>query len=314
MLNQISKIAVQSQADTSNVVIMDNIMEGVEGSAIFGYSVAPESLQVTDKQTQQVEHQHVFDVRVLRVSDEDPVDGDLVKLKIMEANKDPVKVTAKGQQGFVIFHDEGQMIRSPYFDEVLGDQFFIARKTGVGYVGAAPDTRQPVISSENILAIWDVQQGSSKVLNGMTLEAGATGSCTGSTQSVVFSIAQDALLSQAVLMPFVGMTLTASLTASTVTGDYRVGLRFLDGSQAELSDSYATFSGTGRQSHTATIPASTVYVQFYVTNEGTLTASDIWDTSTEVFDSTLLWWITGNADILSFSLPAIRINGTTFTE
>jgi len=130
----------------------------------------------------------------------------------------------------------------------------------------------------------------------------------------VFSTAQDALLSRPILMPFTGEALTASLTASAVTGDYRVGLRFLDGAQAELSDSYATFTATGRQSHTAVIPASTVYVQFYVTNEGALTASEVWDTSTEVFDTTLLWWITGNADILSFSLPAIRVQGTEYID
>jgi len=306
----IKRLAVQDATTPANVAFLNNVSEGADGASAFGFTQDVVSLLVDEKQEQDIKRNQTLDIRVLN-----PDDSTSAILQALIDGK-PGYLSAYCIDGFLIFNDPALFTRVNQIasKSLLIDIIQASITSVLGYGGAAPNTRQAIYGGENALGIWKVREGSSSLLNGMTLESGATGSCTGSTQTVVFSTAQDALLSRPILMPFTGEALTASLTASAVTGDYRVGLRFLDGAQAELSDSYATFTATGRQSHTAVIPASTVYVQFYVTNEGALTASEVWDTSTEVFDTTLLWWITGNADILSFSLPAIRVQGTEYID
>ena len=102
----ISQLAVQSQTNTSNYVVLDNIMEGVDGAGSFGYSVSPRAVRVQDAQTQQYAFDHTLDVHVLRSSD-----ADLAKLQFIEANQEPVKATARGIDGSVLFYDEALMVR-----------------------------------------------------------------------------------------------------------------------------------------------------------------------------------------------------------
>jgi len=307
----IKRLAVQDATTPANIAYLNNVSEGVDGASTFGFSQDPESLLIADKEQIDYKRDQTLDIRVIS-----PDDATRTIIEGIANGQGAGFISAYCIDGFLLFNDPIQIVIANQFDSAgLVVDFIQATLTSVtGYAGDAPDTRQSIYGGENALGIYKVREGSTSLLNGMTAEAGVTGVCSGSTQTIVFTIAQDALLSQPILMPFAGESLNASLTASAVTGDYRVGLRFLDASQAEISDSYSTFSATGRQSHTATIPASTVYVQFYVTNDGALTASEVWNTSTEVWNTTDLWWITGNSDILSFNLPAIRANGSAFID
>jgi len=306
----IKRLAVQDATTPANIAHLNNVSEGVDGASAFGFSQDVESLLVDDKQEQDIKRNQSLDIRVLN-----PDDATSAILQALVDGK-PGYLSAYCIDGFLIFNDPALFVRANQIasKSLLIDIIQASITSVLGYAGEAPSTRQAIYGGENALGIYKVREGSASLLNGMTLEAGVTGVCSGSTQTVVFTTAQDALLSQPILLPFEGESLNASLTVSAVTGDYRVGLRFLDAAQAEISDSYATFSSTGRQSHTAIIPGSTVYIQLYVTNDGALTASEVWNTSTEVWNTTDLWWITGNADILSFSLPAIRVQGTEYID
>ena len=306
----IKRLAVQDAATPASIAHLNNVSEGVDGASAFGFSQDVVSLLVDEKQEQDIKRNQSLDIRVLN-----PDDATSAILQALVDGK-PGYLSAYCIDGFLIFNDPALFVRANQIasKSLLIDIIQASVTSVLGYGGEAPNARQAIYGGENALGIWKVREGSTSLLNGMTIESGATGFCSGSTQTLIFTTAQDALLSRPILMPFAGESLTASLTASSVTGDYRVGLRFLDAAQAEISDDYTVFSGTGRQSHSATIPASTVYVQFYVTNDGTLTPSEVWNTSTEVWNTTDLWWITGNADILSFSLPAIRVQGTDYID
>jgi len=306
----IKRLAIQDAATPANIAYLNNVSEGVDGASAFGFSQDPVSLLIADKEQVDIKREQSLDIRILN-----PDDATSAILQAIVDGK-PGYLSAYCIDGFLIFNDPVLMTRVNQIQSssLLIDIIQATLTSVLGYAGDAPNTRQAIYGGENALGIYKVREGSSSLLNGMTLESGVTGVCSGSSQTVVFTIAQDALLSQPILLPFAGESLNASLTASAVTGDYRVGLRFLDASQAEISDSYATFSGTGRQSHTAFIPSGAVYIQFYVTNDGALTASEVWNTSTEVWNTTDLWWITGNSDILTFSLPAIRANGSAFID
>jgi hypothetical protein len=306
----IKRLAIQDAATPANIAYLNNVSEGVDGASAFGFSQDPVSLLIADKEQVDIKREQSLDIRILN-----PDDATSAILQAIVDGK-PGYLSAYCIDGFLIFNDPVLMTRVNQIQSssLLIDIIQASITSVLGYGGDAPNTRQAIYGGENALGIYKVREGSSSLLNGMTAEAGVTGVCSGSTQTVLFTTAQDAFLSQPILMPFAGEYLTASLTALNVTGDYRLGLRFLSASQAELSDDYVTFNGTGRQSHAAIIPASTVYVQFYVTNDGALTASEVWNTSTEVWNTTDLWWITGNLDILSFSLPAIRVNGAEYID
>jgi len=310
MQNTIKKIAIQDASSPGDIVFLSNIMEGVEGAASFGYTEEITGLKVEDNQTQNYLRNGILDVRVIQSSD-----SDLAILDDLINNQKKARVTAITIDGFVIFEREVLLYRAPYFNSnIISDQIYIKVSDNLGYSGTAPNTRQAFYGGDNALALYKVRVGSSLLLNGFQKETGVDSVVIGSSQTINVYTAQQALLSNALLFPFPGENLTVSFNVTEADITYRLGVRFLDSASSVLSNDYTTFSSTGRITHSATVPASTVYVQFYVTNDGSVGASEVWNLSTEVWSSTELWWNSGNNEQLTFDLPALRITGTQFVD
>lgn len=266
MLNQISQIAIRSQTNTENVVILDNIMEGVDGAATFGYSVTPRSLKVEDAQTQQYIHDHQMDVRVLRSAA-----ADLEKLQVMDANNEPVKVTTYGINGSTVFFDEAQIVRAPQFDQVLADRFLITRSTVVGYSGDAEFSRYPVLgTTKNLMEVYDTSTGSSLLLAGFTSQS-VTSSQTGGVQTITRNSTGGLarVISPTFLWPFVGTRLEAQIEVTSISAPGSLLLiEARDASASIVVSANVSFSTTGIKTIALTVPTTTVTMSFYV-NVGT---------------------------------------------
>lgn len=246
MITLLSNVAIADTSNLSNIVYLNNIMEGVDGAATFGYTLEPTAVKVDDNQTQQYMHDHTFDIRVLQGAA-----ADLTKLKVIDAGNIPVKVAGYSPDGFFVIDDPAQLTYHSQFDSVIADRVLVTT-TGVnGYGGAAPGTKVPVYAGDNLLAVYKVDSGSSQYLNGM--DAGSFGTVSGDTVTITLG---NAIASRSLFFPFPGVEVTGSITRVS-SGTGTLAISYIDAAGSTISSS-TTALGAGTTSVTGTIPASTV--------------------------------------------------------
>jgi len=251
MLNLLKSVAIQDQTVTSNVCTLVNIMEGVDGSSTFGYSLTPTAVTVNDNQTQQYKHDHLFDIRTLTDT------ADTTKLLVVSANNRKVKVSGYSPNGFFVIDEPAELVYHDQFDSVLSDRILVSI-TGVnGYGGTAPGVKLPVYAGDNLLAIYDILSGSATYLNGF--DEGDAGTVTGSSLAIGSGLEA---ISRGILFPFVGVSLTASVNHTGTGGG--IDIRYYDSSDTVITADQNT-GNTGRISVTGTTPAGTVYVRVVLT-------------------------------------------------
>lgn len=247
MLNLLKSVAIQDQTVTTNVCTLVNIMEGVDGSSTFGYSLTPTAVQVNDNQTQQYKHDHLFDIRTLTDT------ADTTKLSVISALNREVKVTGYSPNGFFAIDEPAQLVYHDQFDSVLSDRILVSI-TGVnGYGGTAPGKKLPVYAGDNLLAIYDVLSGSASYLNGF--DAGDSGTVTGGSVAIAPG---DQAISRSILFPFEGISLTASVDHVGTSG--AIDIEYLLAGGGVISTSQTT-GNTGRLIVTGTTPSGTVLVR-----------------------------------------------------
>jgi hypothetical protein len=209
MIPLLSNVAVQDQTVVSNIVTLDNIMSGVDGSATFGYTLETKNLEVNDKQKQQYAHTHTFDIRVIQ-----PDSASMSILKAIRDNNRLVKVSGHSPDGFFLWDEPTLMVEDNQFDEIVATALLLTHDTTIGYRGTAPLSKLGVYAGDNALALYDVLSGSADVLNGFSLVTSATGGVTGSQQEVITpaTTAENTvyLRSANIFFPFVGIPITAS--------------------------------------------------------------------------------------------------------
>ena len=271
MLNLLKSVAIQDQTVASNVCTLVNIMEGVDGSSTFGYTLTPTAVQVADNQTQQFKHDHVFDIRTLTET------ADVTKLQVISANNRKVKVTGYSPNGFFTIDEPAELVYHDQFDSVLSDRILVTISGVNGYGGTAPGVKLPVYAGDNLLAVYDITSGSATYLNGF--DQGDSGTVTGGTVTIASG---DEAVSRNLLFPFVGVSLTASVSHTGTGG--AIAIQYRNSAGSVISTDQAT-GNTGIISVTGTTPAGTVYLSVGLTGG------------------------TGS----SFNSPALRLEGTGFT-
>jgi hypothetical protein len=259
MIPLLSNVAVQDQTVVSNIVTLDNIMSGVDGSATFGYNLETKNLEVNDKQKQQYAHTHTFDIRVVQGTS-----AEMAILRAVVDNNRNVKVSGHSPDGFFLWDEPTVMVRNSQFDQIVADALLLTHDTTIGYRGTAPSRKLGVYAGDNALALYDILSGSAEVLNGFFYFGTITASVSGMVQSLTRGAdATASLLSRNLFFPFVGQTLTLSMTVNSANAGYSFGMDFLDSSGSFVSGSSDSASGTGRKSFNATIPSGAVSVSVY---------------------------------------------------
>lgn len=265
MLNLLKSVAVGDQTVASNIATLDNIMSGVDGSATFGYTLEPTSLQVNDNQAQQYLHTHTFDIRVLQ--------GDATTIGILDAivgNNRNVKITGITPNGFFLWDNPTQLVRNSQFDQVIADQILATVQAPAGYAGTAPNRKLPVYAGGNALALYDILSGSATVLNGFSVLNNATGSVTGGAQTITVgaTTAENTVFwrSANIFFPFVGEAITASITRTSGAGaSFKIGIEFVqsDGTTI-ISTERSAGSSVAIGPVTGVAPANTVFIRLII--------------------------------------------------
>lgn len=267
MLNLLSSVAIMD--DTTNAVAtMVNIMEGVDGSSVFGLDTSEGLVKVEDGQTQYTDITHTLDIRIVKESAVVTVIDNVVN------NNRKAYIAGYSPDGFLLYSSTNRINRNDQFDSIVANAFKSTVKTTLGYRKATSETflRQAMYAGDNALALYDITKavaGTSQP-NGFALSATVEANFSEGTFGFIrLSTASDTPLFSPIFFPFPGVQLTASVNVTGQTGTGVIGFRWLDNEMAQISISLDDIDAEGIVSHSATAPAGTAYFQYILAPGGT---------------------------------------------
>lgn len=292
----LKKLAVYDTV-SEEVSTLVNVMEGAEGSAVFGYNVEDSALTVANGQKLQFKQTHTLSLSILP-----PTGTDETQMNAILANPEnkPVLVAGMSDDTFLLFDEENYLMQQNEYGDTITRKLTMTQDATIGYRGTAPLSKLPVYSGGNLLALYDVLSGSANVLNGFSLLNNATGSVTGALQTITVGATTVGgtvyLRSANLLFPFAGEVLTASANFTAGDADFNIALEFVQANGTTIistsANAVALGDIPGRYTVQAIVPNNTVYVRFAIT------ASAV-----------------GSTDFVTISAPAIRIGTlTAFTN
>jgi len=156
MITLLKKIAISNVSNLAQTVTLDNVMEGVDGAAAFGYSLETESIQVEDNQTQQYKHNHVFDIRVIDSdSDNSILDGFI-------GDQADVNITGLGLNGVLLIRNV-KLARNKQYDGIIATAVLATKTTSIGYYDNGVFTEQEFFAGPNMLETYQLDFTKSNV-------------------------------------------------------------------------------------------------------------------------------------------------------
>jgi hypothetical protein len=252
----------------STAVDMVNVMEGVNGSVVFGYNTENTTVKTGSNRTQIVATSHTLDLMA--------IDDQALASQFTEWANTPefnFKVVGYSGDTFLLWDEPTTLTFPRQYDQIVTRKVKLTCKAVSGYSGVQPLVKVPVYAGGNLLALYKCYEGNASLLNGLQVSGTMVTSQSAGSQTITRGGDFSAyLLSQPLLFPFPTATLTASITTTAHTGDGALGFRFLDDSLNQISLTTTTFvgSGTVRRTFSAVVPALTRYVQLVVVAGTTL--------------------------------------------
>lgn len=233
MLNLLSNVAILDVTNTTpTVVFLDNVMEGVDGAAVFGLSREAQAVQIQDNQTYQYAHTDTLDIRVL-----DTDNANVAILKSIVENQRPVQIAAISPNGVLSWQYASLLSYTDQFDVLQVNPIQATVTYPAGYSGGTTaNSSTPVYAGDNILAGHDITAGNVALLNGFRSTGGLTLSQTGGTQTAtaISTGVSVRLESWYVPFPWQGVEVTASYDVSALAedpatvGSVQIGVEYLD--------------------------------------------------------------------------------------
>ena len=122
----LKKVAIKDP-ESSDVVILSNIMDGVDGAAAFGFSQEGETAQIEDNQTLEHSFMGDLDIKVLRSSASDKAIIDSLVGKRVE-------IVGWGISDMIVFEGNPVLNREHDFNSnILNDRIHVTTNTAKGY-------------------------------------------------------------------------------------------------------------------------------------------------------------------------------------
>lgn len=255
----LKKLAIRNFI-SEEVTQLVNVMEGAEGSAVFGYNVTDSALVTSNGQKTQYKQTHTVSLSVLPSTGAEETAMNTI---MFTPNSNPVQIAGMSDDIFLTWDDPVYMTQKDEFGDTLTRNLLMTLDATIGYRGTAPLKKKPVYSGGNLLALYDILSGSASVLNGFTVAGTMTTSVSGAIQTLTRGADATALLeSRPIFFPFAGESITLSMFVNSANAAYTFGFKFLDENGAEIGvdASIPTTGATSRKSHTATIPTGTAFV------------------------------------------------------
>lgn len=276
------KLSIIENASPDNVVLLDNISEGVDGSSVFGFTSEPSEIKINDGQTYINRKTNTLDVRVLK-----PSSSDVIQLKSWASNQTKVSVHLSTIDGVVQFGNYdgttlGNECTIVINEQLVSEDIFAFKVTKDATVGFDSNTgvyEGGVWAGKNMIGDyeWGDKDGSN-VADGWTIVNASASSFSSGQQSITCSTTACDFQRRFWVTSFRGREITFSLTTvSFDVGTYddaRAIIAFYDSSEGFITSQTSSTSTTPeRVSVSATVPSNAVYcLVIYKTtaNSGTL--------------------------------------------
>jgi len=116
--------------DSTDMVLLSNIMDGVDGSAAMGFTQEGESAMIEDNQTYEHTHLGELDIKVLRLGS-----TDLATLRSLVGKR--VEVSGWTIEGFFVWTENPILNQNDDFNSaIMNDRIHLTTKAPKGYRSA----------------------------------------------------------------------------------------------------------------------------------------------------------------------------------
>lgn len=268
----LSKLAIIEAGSPDTVVNTSIVLDGADGATREGFSIEPVDITIENGQLYWPKATYRLEIAGLKGSS-----SDQTQLQTWAANGTDLNFSGYGT-GY-IFQGEGKINADPSVGGEAASWRMVSQKQSVrGYESGRLNAR--MLLSENGFNeyLW-ADDDSDGVANGWSSVGGGTFTFTGGNQDIEADN-ETTSLERELYFPFPGQDLTFSFTvdsydnASNLTRN--IEMEYLDDSGSTLSTDSDSFTGTGLQSVTNTVPASTNSIIFRIEiTEGGTAASSI---------------------------------------
>jgi len=255
------------ETTTNTLLKLTNVMEGIEGSAVFGYQTENINIQTGANRTEQVVTRHTFDIRI-----KDDADPTTQATLTAWANNPELRFKASGYSGdtFFLWDEPVPIVFSRAYDLIGARHLIMTLDAVPGYNGAISSSagrQTPVYAGQNLFGLF-AMQGFYRWSGG-----GVTVTATGANTDFSFLGAGASILSD-FLLPFGGVPITFSFSvAAERSGPLTITANAvcLDSAGTVLSTTAITSNfndGLIRKSATITTPANTHTVRLNFVSSG----------------------------------------------
>jgi len=279
MINYFRKIAFINPADTDEMVILTNIVEGQEGStSIIVTSEEADPLKIDAGDTILGKERFTINLQVLRDSTA------LAQLIAWRDAQTPLLMSALGLDGVITMRLSSsnyvKLVANETFDNTVSIGLKVTRDAVFGYNATTFERNVGFQIGENMLGLWKVDEGNGTRLYGFTGSVNLTESTSGAvaTSTRLTDASTTRQTSSRYFFPFAGEVVKWVVNFTTVSGTNQasVQIRTIDKTEAQIA-LYTTalpIGTTGVQTAQVTLDASTVYISVDL-RPGTVTGDSI---------------------------------------
>lgn len=259
------KLAIKDP-ESSDLVILSNIMDGVDGSTAFGFSVEEQSVSIDDMQKLDYREDTQMDLKVIR-----PSASDLAKIDSLK-NK-PVEISGYTLEGFVQFLGTHILTRiADYNSDIINDQLRVYVQSPFGYFDTDKGRARQFYAGKNALSLYNILAGTNDILNGFEADSSVSTILASGGMDVSTDAVGTGVKSHDVFFPFEGVKVFSSAEFNDANMRFRIGIRFLDENKSILEEEFKDFIADGRRTVSAVVPENTYYIKLFAEkhdNDGT---------------------------------------------
>jgi len=208
MLPLLSNVAILDYSNTTpTVIFLDNIMEGVDGAAAFGFTQELRSIQQDDNQQRGYATAYSLDIRVVKADD-----ANVAILKDIVESQRKVQIAGYSPDGVLAWTEPTQLVFSEQIDVLQVNPIQATILAPSGYSGGDDTARVPVFAGENLLRVYDVSTGNASSLHGFYETASITTSQADGFMNVVAAAGGTSIrcITRPIPFPWRGKQITIS--------------------------------------------------------------------------------------------------------
>lgn len=240
---------------TGEAASLTNVMEGVDGSAVFGYNTENVSIQQGANVRRQYMTRHTLDIRV--IDDADPTTQALFT-KWANRPDDRFIVSGYGGGEVLIWDEPVSMTFERAYDGIRVRRLFMTLDAVPGYTLTDYGWYMPVYAGRNLLGNYDVTRTYDEAsangwlvslsLNDFDLTTPSAGQISASTAEITQLAAgyiNFAAPGRNAFFPFTGLQVTASITAMTDAPPeaiFAIFDAFANTTEVELAGTFTRYS------------------------------------------------------------------------